>query len=234
MPLSLPDVTVVVLDCVAHDLTRLALQDTLKQITPREVLTFSDQRLLPPDNAIWYKSNHRSYEAVAHCLWNYVPWQVRTTHFLVIQWDGWVIDAERWSNHWLDVDYVGAPWGWYGDDFKVGNGGFSLRSTAMTRYVTTRRDIRVSHPEDDALCRKYRPELEKAGWKWASERSARGFAFERDLPLRGTFGFHGLWNWRAILDEDRLNERISLCNDYVRAKPEWAEIDNVIQLRAQA
>ena len=37
MLISLPEVTVIALDCVAHDLTQAALRDTLSQITPGDI-----------------------------------------------------------------------------------------------------------------------------------------------------------------------------------------------------
>src|SRR6218665_313278 len=52
---------------------------------------------------------------------------VRTSHVLVMQWDGFVSEPDHWSAEFLQWDYVGAPWYHGGSAGSVGNGGFSLR-----------------------------------------------------------------------------------------------------------
>ena len=56
---------------------------------------------------------------------------VETSHALVVQWDGYVVNPDAWTDAFLDVDYCGAPWPWGDDDRRVGNGGFSLRSRRL-------------------------------------------------------------------------------------------------------
>ena len=220
MPVDLPDVTLVAIDSVAHDLTRLAIEDTLREIEPAEVIVFGDRLF---DRCGLVPCELRSFDDVANVLWRRVPYEVRTSHFLTVQYDGWVLDGEAWRPEWLDCDYIGAPW-WYRDGFNVGNGGFSLRSTAMMRWLAMRSDrFPPRHPEDATLCRGYRPALEREGFCWASQAEADRFAFER-MQQRPTFGFHGIWNWPRVLGREALLRRIELANDYVRAKVEWPEL----------
>lgn len=47
-------------------------------------------------------------------------------HFLTINWDGFIINPQSWTNEFLKYDYIGAPWPWF--NHKVGNGGFCLKS----------------------------------------------------------------------------------------------------------
>jgi hypothetical protein len=35
---------------------------------------------------------------------------VATSHVLVIQWDGYVVNADLWDDDFLRYDYIGAPW----------------------------------------------------------------------------------------------------------------------------
>lgn len=61
-----------------------------------------------------------------------------TTDFnVVVQWDGFAVNAESWDEEFLKYDYIGACWlwPWGGDSHRrgpiVGNGGFSLRSRRL-------------------------------------------------------------------------------------------------------
>ncbi len=224
MAVHLPDVTLVAIDCVAHKLTRLAIEDTLREIEPADVIVFTDS--IGPFAKVATKvigCDLRSYEEVARCLWDSAPYYVKTSHFLVIQYDGWVLDGFAWRRKWLDFDYIGAPW-WYRDDFNVGNGGLSLRSTDLMRWLARHPEqYPPTHPEDDTLCRTYRRALEDEGFIWAPQDEAGRFSFER-TPRRPTFGFHGMWHWPRVLGRDALQRRIELASAHVRSKIEWPEM----------
>ena len=67
---------------------------------------------------------------------------IKTTHILLVQWDGFVINHKKWLNSFLDNDYIGAPFITRSKDFNycrnsnggfysVGNGGFSIRSLKL-------------------------------------------------------------------------------------------------------
>ena len=220
-PRRLP-VTLVILDAVEPELARRALEDTLTQIEPDEVAVFGNQPLLGWGHFV--ERELRSFDDVTRSLWYEVPLLVRTDHFLVIQWDSWVLDASRWNPGWLGFDYLASPWGWHGDGYEVGNGGFSLRSTELARWVAHNpARYPVRHPEDVALCRQYRRSLETGGFRWATVEEALEFAFER-TPPRPTFGFHGAWNWPSVLDRDSLIERRSLAGPYARSTVGWQEM----------
>ena len=47
----------------------------------------------------------------------------KTSHALMIQFDGYVLSGDRFSDNFLSYDYIGAPWPHY-QSHKVGNGGF--------------------------------------------------------------------------------------------------------------
>ena len=223
MTLKLPEVTLVAIDSVAHDLTRMALEDSLKQIEPADVLVWSDKRAAVPKGARWMTSNCRSLEEVARTLWYAVPSAVRTSHYLLVQWDGWVLDADQWDDRFLLYDYIGAPWPWH-ETRRVGNGGFSLRSIELGRFLANRpTEFPLQGMEDDMLCRAYRPFLEIFAHEWAPDELAEQFSFERGHP-RPTFGFHGNWNFPAVLEPEALWQRVECANDYVRSKPEWGEL----------
>lgn len=150
--------------------------------------------------------------------WYDVPPLLRTRQTLNIQWDSWIWQPDVWRDEFLQYDYIGAPW-WYADR-NVGNGGFSLVSTALKRYIAKNRDKFPCDTslDDDLLCRKYRYRLEQAGFVWAPEQIAYDFSYEgcgpaghlnTKSPTRH-FGFHAMFNWPRVLDDDRLMKRLEV------------------------
>ncbi len=244
MKLHLPDVTLVMIETREHALARMAVEECLDKCEFGDVLIVTDRPLefspltlshgvYPrfvivddyPDKVSWCRS-----------AWFDVPLQLRTSHALHIQWDSWVWDISMWRDEYLRYDYIGAPW-WYTDGKNVGNSGFSLVSSRLKRYVYDRRAMfECNTPaEDDLLCRKYRPELEKAGFCWAPERLAHKFSFECARPSRASkhFGYHAIYNWPEVLSMAKLMERLSIAvqSDYIRNGPLiqslWARYPNL-------
>lgn len=202
--LQLPDVTLICIDTVCPELAELAIKDCVRHCDFADVLTFFDEPL-------------SSVQDYSRFLWNEAWRPVKTSHFLICQWDSWVIDPGMWDDGFLAYDYIGAPW-WHPDLYNVGNGGFSLRSTRLAKYVSKNADrYPLSDPEDVALCRKHRFGLEREGFRWAPFDDALDFSFEcvRKLLDQRHFGFHAFRNWPFVLDRERLDERLALLNDYV-------------------
>lgn len=122
---------------------------------------------------------------------------VETSHCLLVQWDGYVLNPLSWLPKFLEFDYIGAPW----NGNVVGNGGFSLRSRKLLKATTRFTD--AAHPEDNFICRKHRQELERDGIKFAPADLARQFSIEAasyafkentwtsdGRGWNGQFGFH--------------------------------------------
>ena len=142
---------------------------------------------------------------------------VDTTHVLVIQYDGFILNPSAWSDEFIEYDYIGAPWivdDWSVELFDfpiglvhkmvVGNGGFSLRSKKLTSLCAelARQDaFKRYHPEDAAICVYDRKLIEKHGIKFAPVPLAQRFSFESEDEendkWNGQFGFHGL-SWTDI------------------------------------
>lgn len=198
--LSLKNVTLVGADCLdVHRLLRAAeiCQD---QIDFGDVRIFSsnatDRRIthIPPINN---KSDYSVF--MMKFLWQYIE----TDYLLVIQYDGYVLNAKAWRDEWFDYDYIGAPWEWYQDDMKVGNGGFSFRSARLHKILGTdnaivpMNDHLVRNKEEDHnICRLYRKYLERQHKiKFAPVEEARLFSIEGwnapNKTWNGEFGFHG-------------------------------------------
>lgn len=130
---------------------------------------------------------------------------VETSHCLVVQWDGHIVDPGRWNPQFLDCDYVGASWPQFTDGHDVGNGGFSLRSRRLLE-ACRHPQFTPSHPEDVAIGRLNRPWLEAQGLRFASRDLADRFAAERAGTLETAFGFHGVWHMPQLIGADRFWE----------------------------
>lgn len=152
------------------------------------------------------------------------------SHVLIHQWDSCVINTELWTDDFLNYDYIGAPWPFflnyhneinfdgYKSNVLIGNGGFSLRSSAFikyTNYLASNKLIPInsnliSDNEDLLSCIKYQHLAEKVilrKLKFPSLELARQFSIERQFPLDSkhhhdyndlssykSFGFHGDFN----------------------------------------
>ena len=238
--LALPDVSLVLIETREHSLAALALRDCLCKAEFGDVLVFTDNREAFSD--LTWCGKVRFIEVPdwsdklgwSKCFWYEVPKHVHTSHALGIQWDSWIVAPEMWRHEYLETDYIGAPWPFYKDGLAVGNGGFSLRSTRMMRYIRRHRDKFPCNTDidDNLYCRKYRPILEDAGFIWAAEPMAYDFAFECDRPNpeKPSFGFHAAANfdYGCEGDEDRLMERAQLMvrSDYIKNSYIWQNFKN--------
>jgi hypothetical protein len=133
--------------------------------------------------------------------------------YLLIQWDGFVIDGRRWRAEFLNYDYIGAPWAHLRG--MVGAGGFSLRSRRLIAAVRRLRQQEttpdIDTAEDLQICLKYRGALEARQLRIAGTNVASAFAYERPLAAEPnlpappqTFGFHGVFNFPLVLAEEQI------------------------------
>jgi Protein of unknown function (DUF5672) len=132
-----------------------------------------------------------------------MPRMINTPFLLVIQWDGYIVDASAWANAFRKYDYIGAVVHSKRGTF-VGNGGFSLRSRKLLKALPTLPGSRLN--EDVVICQIFRETLEKKfGIRFAPEKIADRFSYEDQYPGKSTFGFHAAPNlWRHESDEEVL------------------------------
>jgi hypothetical protein len=241
MKLHLPNVTLVAVDTICHDLIGLAILNCLSVAQFGAIHIHTDDPVpfahLSLDDAINRIAPFSSLDAVMAYLWYGVPSRIETSHALIIQWDSGIVSPTQWSDEFLSYDYIGAPWGWHRDAYEVGNGGFSLRSRRLMQYVSDHPEkFPLGHPEDDFLCRRYRPELEHAGFRWAPIDVALRFSFERtgfSGPDRH-FGYHGIFNWPRVFSLSALQERtlLALANDYLKKPQHLGELLYAIKVQS--
>lgn len=148
---------------------------------------------------------------------------INTDYCLVIQWDGFVIDSNKWKKEFLQYDYIGSNWIIDIPNVNtVGNGGFSLRSKKFLEVSSTvnytphecrwlspsqKLDMPIS-PEDWFLCYDKYQHMIDNGIKFATKELADKFSVEHphakhpfnrnDIKTYKSFGFHGEFNKAAM------------------------------------
>jgi hypothetical protein len=200
--LKLPNVTLVGADCV--DVNRL-----IKAIDKScEGIEFGAVKILSSkpsnDNRVINIRHLASKGDYSTFMMKELVDYIDTDYLLVIQYDGFVLNASAWRGEWLMYDYIGAAWEWYNDNMKVGNGGFSLRSKRLHQILKDDVDIipineagvTKNMEEDHCICRLYYQLLKyKYRISYAPIEEARKFSIEGwriDKPTwDGEFGFHG-------------------------------------------
>lgn len=192
---ELPRVTLIVCDTQSPGRALASLRRSLTQIKPAKTILFTNIKLaLKDDIEVVLIPTIRSKAEYSYWIIRELYNHFHTDFVLVTQWDSYVLDGNQWDDSFMDYDYIGGSW-LETDGFSVGNGGFSLRSRKLMEGAANDKVVQVTHPEDNVLCKIYRPFFEKVyGCKWAPEELADKFSFELKEPTQPTFGFHSYFH----------------------------------------
>jgi len=203
--LELSNVTICAIDTRTPALALTALERSMRDISYATAILFLNDRSGLEERA--ERSGIRligiptiaSKEAYSNFILRELSAWIETDFVLVIQWDGFVVNAASWTDAFFDNDYIGSLWHNFEGQRAVGNGGFSLRSRRL--LVAMQDDsMTISHPEDVCICHCNRARLEsKHGIRFATPELAARFAYERVPSSTATFGFHGAYNLPDVL-----------------------------------
>ena len=208
--IELPNVTLVTMTSVDIDGAIKALENSSKNINFGDIVLISHEKPKELPSSINFglidrmdNVNQYSYNMI-YKLGDYV----NTEYALVVQSDGYVVNPDMWSDDFLNYDYIGAPFPLPNDDFsyrdvngeifRVGNGGFSLRSKKLidlpNKLGLEWRPFHGFYNEDGFICAMYRHIYIENGIKFAPLDVAKYFSHETYIPeINGIvpFGFHG-------------------------------------------
>jgi len=225
---ALPDVTLIAVDTANHALALRALQRSREQLQFARTLILTDRIPagveLPGGIDVRTIAPLASRDAYSALMLKALLPHVETSHALIVQWDGYVVNAQAWDPAFLDCDYVGARWFWQPAGFRVGNGGFSLRSR---RLLVALQDPRVvlTGAEDLTIGHAFRPLLEREhGIRFADEETAERFAFEAAHPIGRPFGFHGLFNFARVVPAAELETLAASFSPAIAGSPQMAQL----------
>jgi uncharacterized protein DUF5672 len=210
----LKNVTLCAASCRDRALTARALEISLSHCEFADAVFFSDQ---PVQGS--FRSERiepfASLDDYEQFILTQLGKKIQTSHVLIIQWDGYVIDPESWRNEFLEYDFIGARWPWYEDDYQVGNGGFSLRSRKLLEITALGGFPKPGDGgEDHLICRTCRPNLEKEyGIRFAPNELADAFSHEVGEPDEPSFGFHGIMNLGSYVPDADLPKVLDLVTE---------------------
>ena len=234
--LALQQVTICAVSSTNVAATLRALEMSVAQIAFAEAILFTHANRaepLPsgsPDIRVVEIERLNSSAAYSEFLLAQLASHVRTSHCLIVQWDGHVIDAARWRPEFLDYDYIGARWPQFADGRDVGNGGFSLRSHRLMAACGTS-GFKRHHPEDLAICRTNRTFLEDEGMSFAPGGLADEFAAERAGDPASSFGYHGVFLMPRVLGADTFWEVYRTLDERSSLKPDFADLFKAVRAR---
>lgn len=203
--IKIPNTTLICVDCIHPDQSKLAIEKTLSICEFDSVKLFTDRTF-----------NGSSFDTISipkiSSLKEYSKFMVldlsekiSTEFAMVIQADGYPINKDAWTDLYLKYDYIGAPWVRHlfydipgypkvNENNMVGNGGFSIRSKNLLDKAKKITEVigidKIGSYEDCYLARSIKGLLEQNSIKFAPVGLALGFSFE-NLVYSGQFGFHG-------------------------------------------
>jgi Flp pilus assembly protein TadD len=226
--LDLKDVTLLAIDTANHALALRALARSQRDVRFGRVLFVTDRvpsGISVPDGIeiapIDPLETREAYSAFV--LKRLAPY-VSTSHALLAQWDGYVVNPLAWEPAFLECDYIGAKWFWQPEGRRVGNGGFSLRSRRLIGALQDPRIV-LQENEDLAIGATFRPLLElDHGIRFATEALADRFAFEAAYPIGQPFGFHGLFNFCRVVPADELAALAEMFSPAIARSPQLAQL----------
>ena len=196
--LRLPDVTLCCVDSAYYDLAAKALRTTLSKCEFARCLFMSDRDCGVAGADFVPIKRIASLAAYSNFMVHHLHEHIDTSHALVMQYDGFVLNPAAWDPAFLTYDYIGPAVRLPGA-IAGGIGGFSLRSRkllAALRDDPLAKAYDAAHApyaEDIAICCAMRRQLESAhGIRFAPADVADRFAAEAIAPTARTFGFHNL------------------------------------------
>lgn len=118
---------------------------------------------------------------------------ITTDFVLVVQTDGNILNPSKWDDNWLNYDYIGAPWKHHmskaTNTYGIGNGGFSLRSKRICKYVSDNLSKYYYNNNEDGLYSNLRTKPDS--YKYPTVEEALHFSQETLIDKTITpFGYH--------------------------------------------
>lgn len=226
--LELPGVTLVCADTLNHALAARALARCCERVRFGRALFLTDEApaslALPREVEVLRIAPLASRDAYSALMLKGLREHVATPHALVVQWDGYVVNPDAWTDAFLAHDYIGAPWFWAAEGSRVGNGGFSLRSRRLLDVLADP-SVVVEGNEDLTIGVTRRAWLEaEHGIRFAPEALASRFSFEAAYPVGRPFGFHGLFNFARVESDGEIAALAPTFTDAIARSPQMLSL----------
>lgn len=201
MKLQLKNITLIIIDCLNLERAQVALDICQKNVDFGEVKLLTnledenDKRIIKIDKI----DSIKKYSTF--CIKKLNDY-VNTEYCLLIQYDGFILNANSWDNEFLKFDYLGPK------DIKrskeenriVINGGFTLRSKRLLSELQKINDEELEKEliyGEDYIIFRLQNELREKGLVFPESEILDRFAIDTSLNKIdskniNSFGFHGL------------------------------------------
>jgi hypothetical protein len=226
--INLPNVTLVCISSIRIEECLSAIQTCInscnfydvKFITDKNI---KDQSKIKIENCASFNNLQEYSDFILTQLDNYI----NSSHSLLIQDHAFISNPQKWTNEYLEYDYIGSPWpihliehlmlnlkngvdlngqpfsvdlnlnNYDPQNYRVGNGAFSLRSKKLLTFIKQFKDKYKNKPEDNIISIYEKSALENNSMKIAPINIASAFGVEAATEYNPhgdrsiTFGFHG-------------------------------------------
>lgn len=130
MKLQLPSVSLICVDCINAEGAIKVLEHC------KSMVDFGDVKLL---TSLPVEYEHKVEIMPLNSLIAYSVFMLTrvkdyfdTSHCLIVQRDGWILNPQSWDESWMQLDFLGPIFMQY---LHVGSGGFSLRSKKLMEFM---------------------------------------------------------------------------------------------------
>lgn len=210
--IKLPQVTLVAMTSVKVYETVKAMEYSMRGIEFGDAVLITDKKpFYLPKNIRFSKTDKLdSIDKFNYKMVYELKDHINTDFALIVHYDGFVINPEKWDDSFMEYDYIGSPWPMPKNDYayrdkqgnicRVGNS-VSLRSKRLLEYPTEHNIPWTVvydgfYNEDIFLCCNCKNDMEADGLKWAPLDVAVKFGREHPLPENKgiePFVFHKWW-----------------------------------------
>ncbi len=210
--LKLPNVTLAAMTSVNIYETVQALKYSMRGIEFGDVVLITDHRpwYLPKSIRYCHTSKLDNIDKFNYKMTYELADYINTDFALIVHSDGFIVNPDKWTDEFLNYDYIGSPWPLPQNDYayrdskgnicRVGNS-VSIRSKRLMAFPKEHDLPWVKvydgfYNEDIFICCHSKNEMEAHGLKWAPFELAVRFGREHPLPEnKGVepFLFHKWW-----------------------------------------
>ena len=130
MKIDLSNITLVVID----DLKDMPTENNIRYIIldkaikyAKTYIDFFDVKFFSPLHG--FKKQFVNGSEYSRWVIKNLPYEIESEYYLIMQWDGFIVNPNKWNTDFLKYDYLGGGGG-------LQNGGFSLRKTSKMRKLS--------------------------------------------------------------------------------------------------
>lgn len=191
--MSRPSVSLVIAETDSYVLANNAIQHCVNTFKFDQVVVFTDEPRYWPNHRTVLIPKMVGEDDYNRVLLEELPKVIETDFVVVVNFDGFVLNPERFSDEFFSCDYIG-PVCTDKHGGRVGHGGFSWRSRRLVEAAARHAALRADRQAEDMfICGQLRPMLESDyGCHFADEATTNRFAHGVFPSGEAAFGFQGI------------------------------------------